>query len=269
MGYKLIKPEYRKASEKIMNANYPSKDNTTVTSESCIDSLRKADIIDLWFEPIYKEEKSFKVEDWVYAEKQEESKKNFDDWRPAQYVPVFQVKEIFNNEYLRPVEGSGSGILASLCRLATTEEIQKAKNAELLAECRKRYPVGTKFHPTHVDGKDFCIITNDNFQVNGEYILALTDEGRSHTCDDKEKYGCSLNRNVWHEGKWARIAPSEPQIIINGYTAKFTKDYVTFGCQEYSKDFVLKLHKMLEDNDFEFEYRKEVEQMADWFNSQE
>ena len=247
IGYRLIKSEYKKASEKIMDTVY-ALNSDEVTVPSCIDSLRNAGVLDIWFEPIYKEEKSFKVGDWVYAEEQED-----DDWRSSEYIPIFQVKQIFNNEYLRPVDGSGSGgsgILAKYCRLATTEE----KNNALIAEAKKRYPVGTRINCLEGYGKN-KVTTHDGLDFIGEKLWIKTDNsGGSLVC--------------WKNGNWAEIGFSEPEITIKDYTAKFTKDYVIFGCQEYSKDFVLTLHSMLENNDFEFEYREEVKTMADWFNSQ-
>lgn len=54
IGYKLVKPEYQEAAEKIMNV-YFSMDKR-VTSLGCIDRLKTAKVLDLWFEPIYKEE---------------------------------------------------------------------------------------------------------------------------------------------------------------------------------------------------------------------
>jgi len=206
-----------------------------------------------FWEPVYEEKKSFKVEDWVYAEKQED-----DDWRPLLYIPVFQVMEIFNDEYLRPVEGSGSGILAKLCRLATTEEIQKVKKDSLVAEAKRRgFVEGFELSNAETIASDETLISGCGGQINSNFEYNATLDRL-------------LNRNaiLYSKGKWAEIK-KYPNITIKNYTAKFTKDSVKFGCQEYSKDFVLKLHHMLVNNDFEFVYREEVEKMADWFNSQE
>lgn len=62
-GYKLVKKEYVAASEKIMGVPYGSYQTYTVTVQSCIDSLRTAGVLDLWFEPIYEDE--FKPGDWI------------------------------------------------------------------------------------------------------------------------------------------------------------------------------------------------------------
>jgi len=64
---------------------------------------------------------TFKLGDWVYAEKSSE------DYRQPEHIPVFQVKD-FNktNEYLRPVKGDSSGVHMKHCRLATQAEIREA-----------------------------------------------------------------------------------------------------------------------------------------------
>lgn len=54
IGYKLIKPEYKKAAEKIMDTNFPSNNSLLVSVVSCINNLKKAGVLDLWFEPVYK-----------------------------------------------------------------------------------------------------------------------------------------------------------------------------------------------------------------------
>ena len=72
------------------------------------------------------QEPEFKVGDWVYAEKQA-----FDDEnRPDDYIPVFQIQDIFigNNTWLRPIQNATSGVNAKFCRKATPEEIEEYNN---------------------------------------------------------------------------------------------------------------------------------------------
>jgi hypothetical protein len=64
IGYKLIKPEFKKAAEEIMQVIFSS--DLEVTVPSCIANLRNALILDLWFEPIYEEE--FNTGDWIFVE---------------------------------------------------------------------------------------------------------------------------------------------------------------------------------------------------------
>jgi hypothetical protein len=60
IGYKLVKPEYKEAILQIMKAcnwsNYPMLDS--YESSGSILKLKEAGVLDLWFEPVYKEEKT-------------------------------------------------------------------------------------------------------------------------------------------------------------------------------------------------------------------
>jgi len=74
-----------------------------------------------------------------------------------------------------------------------------------IQEAKRRYPIGTKFSPAHLDAGT-CIITNTNFEIvgNGD-IYALTNEGDKSGFD--EKYGESWSRLVYEKctNKWAKI----------------------------------------------------------------
>lgn len=92
-------------------------------------------------------------------------------------------------------------------------DIYKKSNSldeDLLAEAKKRFPIGTKFYPAHLSQrKEYCIITNTDFKVNGTEILALTDDGRTWTSSSSTKYGnTDYNRCVYDNGKWATIVPN-------------------------------------------------------------
>lgn len=53
--YKLIKPEFSKAAEAIMEINLGYEaDEGVVRVPSCIEKLEKAGVLNLWFEPVYK-----------------------------------------------------------------------------------------------------------------------------------------------------------------------------------------------------------------------
>lgn len=69
------------------------------------------------------------VGDWVYASEDIES---YDDFRLAQFKPVFKLEEIspISGEWLRPTKGKGTGVDKQFCRKATPEEILKAKGIE-------------------------------------------------------------------------------------------------------------------------------------------
>ena len=66
LGYKLIKPQYTKASEIITNfpglfdekkqSSLPEQGIHFTVGSACAMSLRAAGVLDLWFEPVYEEE---------------------------------------------------------------------------------------------------------------------------------------------------------------------------------------------------------------------
>ena len=62
IGYKLIKPEYEGAAAKLIYNGDKIHGLVQVNSEWNI--LKEAGVLDLWFEPVFKEEKTFKVGDW-------------------------------------------------------------------------------------------------------------------------------------------------------------------------------------------------------------
>jgi len=73
--------------------------------------------------------------------------------------------------------------------------------------------------------------------------------------------------NVWYSAYKMKLVDSTPSITIKGYKAEFTEDSVTFGCQTYSKEFVLTLAKCLTKNGFAMEIRDEIMEIAEYFES--
>jgi hypothetical protein len=103
---------------------------------------------------------------------------------------------------------------------------------ELLAEAKKRYPIGTKFYPAHVTESAkkydrYCIVTQDSIfvSINNQIILRVNDSNFS--VFNKPEYGnTQFNRVVFDNGIWATII-SEPKSIeqqvsecVSGYTWK-------------------------------------------------
>ena len=97
-----------------------------------------------------------------------------------------------------------------LCKLVETPTKES-----LLEEAKRRYPIGTKFYPAHMNNRsEYCIVTNNNFRREINAITALTNES---TLWSKEfKYGnTTLSRVVWHKGKWAEIVQEEEKLDLN------------------------------------------------------
>lgn len=59
-----------------------------------------------------------------------------------------------------------------------------------------------------------------------------------------------------------------PKIVIKGYPAKFKENntFVSFGCQEYSKEFVKAIYEFLEKSGLKIEHQEEIKQVYNYFN---
>lgn len=202
------------------------------------------------FEPVYEEE--FKIGDVVYIKEAQNGAYGANNSFGIITDEKFSVG-IINSLSLRVnIKGSVWGIGdPDKCdiRLATEKEVEEYKNNLLLEETKKRYPVGTKFISSYDNRTKDEIINGEFFWYDNNHIVVNSING------------CS----VYINGKWAEILPF-PDITINGYKAKFSEDYVEFGCQKYSKKFVLKLNSCLQDNNFKMDYKDQIKQIAEYYN---
>lgn len=95
------------------------------------------------------------------------------------------------------------------------------KTEDLIDEARRRYPVGTKFHPSHIteNSDKFCVITSDCvFIENSQGIYSKVTTESSTICEkwvdnhEHPQYGnCTFDRYVYtkKKGKWAEIVSEE------------------------------------------------------------
>jgi len=118
-----------------------------------------------------------------------------------------------------------NGILAFLYENSTWAEIIskpeiKEESMTLLEEAKKRFPVGTKFVPAHIDTNKsdrYCIIVEDGEFVEDEEEQSIAQElkdGRNWDSNRDPKYGTTnWGRLVYNQGNWARII-EEPKTRI-------------------------------------------------------
>lgn len=183
------------------------------------------------------------------------------------------IDKMYNQRYWKDkqyewvhIEGCNeNGIIDKHLRLATPEEIQKW---EIIQEAKKRYPIGTKFIPAHVEpGDDYCIVLTDEFFFeNGvDYLYAKFNGTATWDVSGNPEYGnTSFNRVVYKKGKWAEVY-NLPAININGYIAEFTEDSVSFGCQTFSKETAYDLVRLLELGVINSPFEKELKQVSKTF----
>ena len=206
----------------------------------CIDSGKTnlpKEIVETW-EAVYSPE--FKVGDIVV------SLRDVGDLR--QIGDIFTVLGLtgYGSIYYR--EGTHGS--SSEFRLATPGEIEGYKIDQLIAEARKRYPIGTRFVGAHVpDHKDaISIVTNTNFMTGSNQtarltLTAMTNDGEYYTGPDGVHGNTSNVRIVYYDGRWAEIVTT-PVIRINGYDAKFNEDSVVFGCARIGKEVFISLYEL-------------------------
>ena len=201
-------------------------------------NLKKAGVLDLWFEKVYKEE--FKVGDWV-------------TWSSGGTGRIVNHCKSFADSWSLDVKGDleqYNSCSESGFRLATPEEIEKTLVEEAIKRGFKRGVKTKKHFPEYSDTYINCISTMNHSEANYE-------SGK-----DALRMGGGI---IYHKGKWAEILPSYPQIEINGYKGEFFDWGVKFGCQKYEKEFVIKLAECIKQNGFKMDYKANVIQIADYY----
>lgn len=275
IGYKLIKPEFVDAVNQIVHHRSVTEMLTWMEDRpkgTYFDLLKSAGVLDIWFEPIYSN--PYKVGDWVEILGTGSETGDYLDSKVRSGARTGDIVEI---EAITPKGGQATAsdpryygknwnLRGKDIRLVTQEE----RDAVVIKEAIKRYPVGTRFYPVHL-GKatpgEFCVVVNQRFEKRANTLYSLCDDGSVYA-DGYDKHGnISYNRTIYEDGKWAEIVPAAPVVVIKGYTAQFNDDgSVAFGCQTYSKKFITKLDEMLTTNGFSFQCAGEVKILAKYLN---
>jgi hypothetical protein len=216
IGYKLKEDckQYEEAALKIMDTRWGDP-KYLVTVDSVIDKLKKAGVLDLWFEPVYKEI-SFKLGDWIFCEGADVVHKIKDCKVEGSKLTFFCEIATPDCERAWPL---------SQIRLATVEEIKNC----LIEEAKSRYPEGTRFR---------SLIHND-LEVIVKKFWHIDTDGRIWF------EGVSYNGVVYTNGQWAEIL-TYPQITINGYKGEFHDSYISFGCARIDKRVFIELYQITE-----------------------
>jgi hypothetical protein len=260
IGYKLTKPEYESAAAKI--CGYSSKLYTLVNKKgnflpnsSDYLKIKEAGVLDIWFEPIYKEEE-FKVGDYVYVEFAEFGAKGAEE-QFGQITDEYSQNGLAdsypNGIKVKTLKGKvwtiGKDYTTVKLKKSSPEEVKTYENNLLIEEAKRRYPIGckVKLFNSNIGGKYKNEVRFSSFEFLGNQLYI---DG---------------NLLIYENGKWAEILPSYPQIMINGYKAEFFDDYVKFGCQKFTKEFVINLNKCLQNNDLKMDYKSEIQEIAEYY----
>lgn len=175
IGYKLVKLEYSTAALSIMQTIWGWPEYF-VSVDSCIQNLKKAGVLDIWFEPVYEVPLKFKVGDWVigWHSDSPKYKKN----------AVWKIKEIvLRNDiyYASPETGYLTGM--DDIRLATPAEIEDAKTIKIHGNTLEFLPnnqikVGCQlFEKKHIDAikllleSEYLVVGSKGNKYDSEFSL--------------------------------------------------------------------------------------------------
>lgn len=186
-----------------------------------LNRLKEAGVLELWFEPIYEEEK-FKVGDWIMFLSAFDGKNygyvtKIEDLRDES--PIILGKNVAgiwciydNNNGGFRIGGNGYTYGKDF-KLATKQEIEQ----HLIAEAKKRgFGKGIKWINPIYKKYEFASKGNFTSEFSRDNIIYLY-----------------LDHNtIYNKGEWAKIIKDE-EIEISGYKAKFdeARKTVQFGCK--------------------------------------
>ena len=173
VGYKLIKPEYEGALKNIQpywcKGLYEKEGYNVVINSGAYHEFKKAGVLDLWFEPVYKEE--FKVGDWVTIIKgaSDDSKR-----LAGRTLKIKKIETIYN--YIKVEEGA-SGLHYNSGRRESPNEFRKATPEEIKASQTTIIKMHSsnkgEFEIEVVDGKAYY--RPENKELPKEWIKDIID----------------------------------------------------------------------------------------------
>ena len=218
--------QYEDAASKIALDCYCNFSVLFDSDVRAVELWKQAGVLDLWFTPVYEEEKSFKVGDWVktfnkgVSPNGEEHAPNGGSGFKSNITLKIRRIDNYNNYDVYFFEDHDYGIFSGNFRKATTEEIKE----HLIKEAKKRgFKEGIKIDktPLNYEGSKICTLRGgEKFKYDPE--------------KDILEWIASADY-IYKDGKWAEIIQSYPQITINGYKGEFFDNYVKFGCATISR----------------------------------
>jgi len=112
------------------------------------------------------------------------------------------------------------------------------KKENILEQCKKKYPIGTKFYPAHVTNPridEYCIVTTNEFKLdyNDCDVIAISNKGNDWESGYNENGNCVYNRLVYSDGKWAKIIEEKQTKEITGDNLLPNEIYVTNKPTDY------------------------------------
>lgn len=207
IGYKLVKPEYEDAACKIagvLGLKLLPQGFSIAVDSAPVKSLQKAGVLDLWFEPVYKEEKQFQEGDWVYVRGIGTGNGILD--KDFTVVKLLNAKERTHGGNIYPdfafrYKSSIYGIRKEfIIRKATPEEIKAATERYVDLSIGKTVFVKTDE------------ITAEGRIIEYRYIKNLYCNTNTFGC-----MGWTIQYNSFDIGCWKNITRDDLKLIIDAY----------------------------------------------------
>ncbi|RPH25969.1 MAG: hypothetical protein EHM93_19765 [Bacteroidales bacterium] len=206
------------------------------TAYNGIQALKKAGVLDLWFEPVYKDE--YKIGDWVVVKSINQGGSGNGIYEDNLVSQLY--KKDYNNASGKLSEHADFSVKEQrayyniikdhIIRKATPEEVKKA----LIEEAIKRgFKEGVIFEYKEQSRGESTLKGKINSGLEVEYF-------KEHNLGWRI---LSRGQGVIYSDKWgwAEILPSYPQITINSYKGEFFDWGVKFGCAEINKGTFIEL----------------------------
>ena len=269
IGYKLIKPEMLQAASIIIYGNPAGSTQlrTILTQEDYIAKLRKAGVLDLWFEPVYEEEVKFKVGDWVLLGG------NANGWGSSPHSVNNKILQITKIDLEDQFNVGGIYYFGKEMTVGK-EIIRKATPAEVLDFKVKEFTektgieVGSTIVAPNLIVDKCCWENGEGWRTsvahNNREVLrfSIHSDGKTLLIGVNNTHS-----DIWFDAYKMRLANSFPNIEINGYKAEETLTGVKFGCQSYTKEFVITLADCLVTNGFNMDFEEEVIELSNYFQT--
>jgi hypothetical protein len=203
LGYKLIKPEYENAAKELTKGCKCDFTKNFIPECDAVKDWEKAGVLALWFEPVFFEEETFKIGDWITIT----DTKGITGWMDDTDKRTFKIhgeKTKFHAGFLWQLK-RGKGLYGEF-RIATPEEIIKANNITVKLSIGKNVDIGRD----KLSNQVFIIAEGKTIQykhINNLYC-------NTNTFGDT---GWKIQYNTFDIGCWKNITREDLKLIIDAY----------------------------------------------------
>lgn len=197
LGYKLIKPEYENAAKELTKGCRCDFTENFIPECDAVKDWEKAGVLALWFEPVFFEEETFKIGDWITIT----DTKGITGWMDDTDKRTFKIhgeKTKFHAGFLWQLK-KGRGVYGEF-RLATPEEIKNATETVLVLSNNEKVII------------ELNKITASNREIDIKDIKKLM-----NPLGTLGKTSWNINIESIKIGCWENVTRKDLQLIIDTY----------------------------------------------------